>query len=168
MQETVPGCNHDRLCDLYCKPGNSWSWGCDKRIGSDRLVEPDVCSWGKFYCRLLAGNRRSRRHGGAFSAYGWSLGYIGGLLVLGVCLGVVIEAQRSGIEAEDYIRWIMWIVAGVFRPRRDARVPDSEGKERLPIPLSPELASPQVGNECARRSPASGISPTCFDSCRRS
>jgi UMF1 family MFS transporter len=51
---------------------------------------------------------------GRISAYGWSLGYLGGLLVLGVCLAWVMLAQERGYSAEMYIPVVMWIVALVF------------------------------------------------------
>lgn len=51
---------------------------------------------------------------GRISAYGWSLGYIGGLLVLGVCLGWVMLAQERGDSAETYVPVVMWIVALAF------------------------------------------------------
>jgi len=51
---------------------------------------------------------------GRISAYGWSLGYLGGMLVLGLCLIWVTEAQERGYSAESYIPMVMWIVALVF------------------------------------------------------
>jgi MFS transporter, UMF1 family len=51
---------------------------------------------------------------GKVSAYGWSLGYLGGLLVLGLCLGYVAWARRRGLEAAQYVPGTMLIVAGAF------------------------------------------------------
>lgn len=51
---------------------------------------------------------------GRISAYGWSLGYVGGLLVLGVCLVWVMLAQERGDSAETYVPVVMWIVALAF------------------------------------------------------
>jgi UMF1 family MFS transporter len=51
---------------------------------------------------------------GRISAYGWSLGYLGGLLVLGVCLAYVAWAQQHGVEAARYVPGTMLIVAAVF------------------------------------------------------
>ena len=51
---------------------------------------------------------------GRISAYGWSLGYLGGLLVLGVSLGYVILAQERGEAAHIYVPVVMWIVAIAF------------------------------------------------------
>jgi MFS transporter, UMF1 family len=51
---------------------------------------------------------------GRISAYGWALGYIGGLAVLGLCLAYVAWAQRHGLDAAQYVPGTMLIVAGVF------------------------------------------------------
>jgi UMF1 family MFS transporter len=51
---------------------------------------------------------------GRLSAYGWALGYLGGLSVLGVCLAYVTWAQRQGLDATQYVPVTMLIVAAVF------------------------------------------------------
>jgi UMF1 family MFS transporter len=57
----------------------------------------------------------SRQEGmGRVSAYGWALGYLGGLTVLGVCLAYVTWAQRHGMVAAQYVPVTMLIVATTF------------------------------------------------------
>ncbi len=51
---------------------------------------------------------------GRISAYGWTLGYFGGLLVLGLCLVYVQWAEAKGYTAEYYVPGTMLIVAGAF------------------------------------------------------
>jgi len=51
---------------------------------------------------------------GRISAYGWTLGYIGGLLVLGACLIYVNHAQALGQTAAQFVPVTMWIVAIAF------------------------------------------------------
>jgi len=51
---------------------------------------------------------------GRISGYGWSLGYFGGMLVLGACLAVVSWGQSQGMGASDYVPFTMWITAGAF------------------------------------------------------
>lgn len=51
---------------------------------------------------------------GKVSAWGWSLGYIGGLLTLAVCLGYVIWARGQGHGEAEFVPITMWITAGVF------------------------------------------------------
>jgi MFS transporter, UMF1 family len=51
---------------------------------------------------------------GRVSAYGWAVGYLGGLMVLGVCLAYVSWSQRHGFDASQYVPVTMLIVAGTF------------------------------------------------------
>lgn len=51
---------------------------------------------------------------GRISGYGWSLGYLGGMLVLGVCLTYVIWAQGRGYVATQYVPMTMCITALAF------------------------------------------------------
>jgi UMF1 family MFS transporter len=51
---------------------------------------------------------------GRISGYGWSLGYVGGLLVLGLCLVYVQSAQARGAGAADYVPVTMLITAAAF------------------------------------------------------
>lgn len=51
---------------------------------------------------------------GRISGYGWSLGYVGGLLVLTLCLAYVQWAQAGGAAATDYVPVTMWITAALF------------------------------------------------------
>lgn len=53
-------------------------------------------------------------HMGRISGYGWALGYVGGLLVLGLCLWYVIVAEQQGIPAERYVPVTMLITACSF------------------------------------------------------
>jgi UMF1 family MFS transporter len=78
---------------------------------------------------------------GRVSAYGWTLGYIGGLSALGLCLAYVARAQRQGWEAADYVSGTMLIVAAVFAlaatptfiwlPERAVPLPGRRGKPYL-------------------------------------
>ena len=51
---------------------------------------------------------------GRISGYGWSLGYIGGLLVLGLCLVYIQWAQSQGETVNEYVPVTMWITATMF------------------------------------------------------
>ncbi|MGE0099721.1 MAG: MFS transporter [Hydrogenophaga sp.] len=51
---------------------------------------------------------------GRVSGWGWSLGYVGGMLALGLCLGYVLWAQAQGQVAAEFVPVTMWITAGVF------------------------------------------------------
>lgn len=56
----------------------------------------------------------SPRDMGRISGYGWSLGYIGGLLVLGVCLAYVHWAEARGQSATQFVPVTMLITAVAF------------------------------------------------------
>ena len=51
---------------------------------------------------------------GKVSGWGWSLGYIGGLLTLGVCLAYVTWAQAAGETAAQFVPATMLITAVIF------------------------------------------------------
>jgi UMF1 family MFS transporter len=51
---------------------------------------------------------------GRVSGWGWSLGYLGGMLTLGLCLIYVTGAQRAGRGAEEFVPVTMLITAGMF------------------------------------------------------
>jgi UMF1 family MFS transporter len=51
---------------------------------------------------------------GRVSGWGWSLGYLGGLVSLGCCLGYVSWAQAHGLTAEYFVPVTMLITAALF------------------------------------------------------
>jgi UMF1 family MFS transporter len=51
---------------------------------------------------------------GKVSGWGWSVGYLGGLLALGLCLAYVLAAQGRGEPATSYVPVTMLITAAVF------------------------------------------------------
>jgi MFS transporter, UMF1 family len=80
---------------------------------------------------------------GRISAFGWAVGYLGGMTVLGVCLAYVSWAQRHGFDATRYVPVTMLIVAGTFAlaatptflwlKERAVRAPSSRGRHSLTI-----------------------------------
>jgi MFS transporter, UMF1 family len=51
---------------------------------------------------------------GRVSGWGWSFGYFGGMLALGICLGYVIWAQGKGISADQFVPVTMVITALLY------------------------------------------------------
>lgn len=51
---------------------------------------------------------------GKVSGWGWSLGYCGGLLTLGISLFIVLTMQAQGASASDYVPYTMLVTAAVF------------------------------------------------------
>ena len=54
------------------------------------------------------------KHIAKVSAWGWSLGYVGGLITLGVCLWLVTVQQAAGAQAVDYVPWTLVITAAIY------------------------------------------------------
>ncbi len=51
---------------------------------------------------------------GKVSGWGWSFGYFGGMLTLGLCLAVVFAAQGAGKPASEFVPMTMLVTAAVF------------------------------------------------------
>ncbi len=51
---------------------------------------------------------------GKVSGWGWSFGYCGGMLALGLCLAYVLWAQSQGQRAADFVPVTMLITAALF------------------------------------------------------
>lgn len=51
---------------------------------------------------------------GRVSGWGWSFGYFGGMLTLGLSLAWVMHAQAAGQGAAQFVPVTMWITAAVF------------------------------------------------------
>lgn len=51
---------------------------------------------------------------GKVSGWGWSFGYLGGMLTLGLSLGYVLWAQSQGIAAAQFVPVTMLITAGIY------------------------------------------------------
>ncbi len=51
---------------------------------------------------------------GKVSGWGWSFGYFGGMLALGISLGYVIWAGKQGISADQFVPVTMLITAAIY------------------------------------------------------
>jgi MFS transporter, UMF1 family len=83
---------------------------------------------------------------GRISGYGWALGYVGGLSVLGLCLLYIAWAEQQGHTSIDYVPVTLWITAGAFAA---ASLPTFIWlQERaVPRPLSPDMGYIRIGFE---------------------
>lgn len=81
---------------------------------------------------------------GRISGYGWTLGYLGGLLVLGLCLLYITVAESQGQGATQFVPVTLWITAGAFAL---AALPTFLWlRERaVPAPLAPEAGYVATG-----------------------
>ncbi|MGZ4969347.1 MAG: MFS transporter [Methylobacter sp.] len=51
---------------------------------------------------------------GKMSGYGWSLGYFGGLLTLGICLAYITWAKQHGLSETHFVPVTLLITAAIF------------------------------------------------------
>ncbi|HEU5294212.1 MAG TPA: MFS transporter [Burkholderiaceae bacterium] len=51
---------------------------------------------------------------GRVSGWGWSFGYFGGMLTLGLSLAYVLTAQQHGSKASEFVPVTMWITALIY------------------------------------------------------
>ena len=81
---------------------------------------------------------------GRISGYGWSLGYFGGLLTLGICLAYINWASAAGMGAAEYVPVTMLITAVIFA---FAALPTFLWlRERaVPRPIAPGLSYVRAG-----------------------
>ena len=115
---------------------------------------------------------------GRLSGLGWGLGYLGGLLSLGVCLAYVTHAQGLDREATEFVPVTMWITAGIFllaalptfiflkeraRPVIDATPSPASPRSDLHVGPVPAGQSQEVGFVLSASTPpqggGSGVAP---------
>ncbi len=75
---------------------------------------------------------------GRVSGWGWSFGYLGGMLSLGASLAYVLGAQARGVPATEFVPVTMLITAGVYA-----------GASLVTFAMLRERAQPQPGAEAA-------------------
>jgi len=51
---------------------------------------------------------------GTVSGWGWSFGYFGGMLALGICLAYVLWAQKQGMKAAEFVPVTMAVTAAIY------------------------------------------------------
>jgi UMF1 family MFS transporter len=84
-------------------------------LGMFLIVVSNVCfSWGESLSAAFLPELARPEALGRVSGWGWSFGYLGGMLALGLSLVVVIQAQAAGEPAAQFVPRTMWITAGVF------------------------------------------------------
>lgn len=102
--------------------------GCVLATAVLASVGPGDIAWGLFWLALsnvcycvgestvasfLPGLARTESMG-RVSGWGWSFGYCGGMLALGLALWVAGSAGARGLPAQDYVPWIMALTAALF------------------------------------------------------
>jgi MFS transporter, UMF1 family len=84
-------------------------------LGLLLIVLSNVCfAWGESLVAAFLPEIARPEALGRVSGWGWSFGYLGGMLALGLSLVVVIQAQSAGEVAAEFVPKTMWITAGIF------------------------------------------------------
>lgn len=114
--------------------------GGDLRIAVAAMLVSNVCySYGESLTAAFLPELARADSMGRVSGWGWSFGYFGGMLSLGLCLAYVLSAQARGVPATQFVPVTMWITAAVygiaslatFALLRERAVPDAAA-EREP------------------------------------
>jgi UMF1 family MFS transporter len=105
---TTAGCVLGTALLGLAQPGNLWL-ACLLIVVSNYFFGTGENLIAAFLPELARGKALGR-----VSAWGWSLGYLGGLLTLGVCLAYVTWAQTKGYGAERFVPVTMLITAAIF------------------------------------------------------
>ncbi len=78
------------------------------------IVSNVFFAWGESLIAAFLPELARPQSMGRVSGWGWSLGYVGGMLALGLCLVYVLRAQAQGQRADQFVPVTMLITAGVF------------------------------------------------------
>jgi MFS transporter, UMF1 family len=89
-------------------PGDLW-------LAVAAVVLSNICySWGESLIGAFLPELARREAMGRVSGWGWSFGYFGGMLTLGLSLAYVIWAQGQGQTAAQFVPVTMLITAAVY------------------------------------------------------
>jgi MFS transporter, UMF1 family len=84
-------------------------------LGMVLVILSSVCfSYGESLIAAFLPELAKRDALGKVSGWGWSFGYFGGMLALGLCLGYVLWAQGQGQKAAQFVPVTMIITAVIF------------------------------------------------------
>lgn len=78
------------------------------------IVSNTFYSWGESLTAAFLPELARPQAMGKVSGWGWGLGYLGGMLTLGLCLGYVLWAQARGVPARDFVPVTMGITAFMY------------------------------------------------------
>jgi UMF1 family MFS transporter len=102
------GCVAGTLLLALCGPGDLW-------LAVVAVVLANLFfSWGESLIAAFLPELARPEALGRVSGWGWSLGYVGGMLALGLSLGYVLWAQAQGLPATHFVPVTMLITAAVY------------------------------------------------------
>lgn len=84
-------------------------------LGMVLIILSNLCyAWGESLIAAFLPELAQPGALGRVSGWGWSFGYVGGMLTLGLSLVYVLGAQARGEAASEFVPVTMWITAVVF------------------------------------------------------
>jgi MFS transporter, UMF1 family len=87
----------------------------DVALAAVVLIVSNVCySYGESLTAAFLPELAKQSAMGRVSGWGWSFGYCGGMLSLGLCLAYVLWAQGRGMPATEFVPVTMLITAAVY------------------------------------------------------
>ncbi|MFM8510857.1 MAG: MFS transporter, partial [Betaproteobacteria bacterium] len=102
------GCVVATLALALCGPGDLW-------LAIVAVVVANLFfSWGESLIASFLPELAQPEALGRVSGWGWSLGYLGGMLALGLSLAYVLWAQAQGQTAAQFVPVTMVITAAIF------------------------------------------------------
>ncbi len=79
------------------------------------IIVSNACyAWGEALIAAFLPELARRESIGTVSGWGWSFGYLGGMLALGLSLGYVIHASAQGQKASQFVPVTMAITAALY------------------------------------------------------
>ncbi len=93
----------------------AWVGAGDVTLAVAAVVLSNLCySWGESMTAAFLPELARREAMGRVSGWGWSFGYFGGMLTLGLSLAYVLWAQGQGLPATHFVPVSMLITAVVY------------------------------------------------------
>ena len=102
------GCVLSTLCLVFTGPGTVALAFCLI------IVSNMFFSYGETLTAAFLPELAKREALGKVSGWGWSFGYFGGMLALGISLGYVLWAQSRGISADEFVPVTIVITAFIY------------------------------------------------------
>ena len=78
------------------------------------VISNTFYSWGESLTAAFLPELARPEAMGRVSGWGWALGYVGGMLTLGICLAYVLSAQARQEPASQFVPVTMWITAAIY------------------------------------------------------
>ncbi|GAA6140759.1 MFS transporter [Hydrogenophaga sp. 5NK40-0174] len=93
----------------------AWVGPGDVALALVLVVLSNTCfAWGESIIAAFLPELAKADSMGKVSGWGWSFGYLGGMLSLGLCLAYVLKAQANDVPAAEFVPVTMLITAAVF------------------------------------------------------